>query len=59
MLETEELSQEEYDLLMENNGLVQGVGLFFVAFCGGFCALIVAIPLMVSNNGLDNSKLFG
>lgn len=59
MLETGELTEEEYDLLMENNGLVQGVGLFFVAFCGGFCALIVAIPLMVSNNGLDNSKLFG
>lgn len=59
MLESEQITQEEYDLLIENNGLVQGIGLFFVAFCGGFCALIVAIPLMVSNNGLDNSKLFG
>ena len=59
MLEDGDLTQEEYDLVMDNNGLVQGIGLFFVAFCGGFCALIVAIPLMVSNNGLDNSKLFG
>ncbi|MBL6887181.1 MAG: hypothetical protein ISR24_07220 [Candidatus Poseidonia sp.] len=59
MLENGDLTQDEYDLVMENNGLVQGIGLFFVAFCGGFCALIVAIPLMVSNNGLDNSKLFG
>ena len=59
MLEDGDLTKEEYDLVMDNNGLVQGVGLFFVAFCGGFCALIVAIPLMVSNNGLDNSKLFG
>ena len=59
MLENGDLTQDEYDLVMENNGLVQFAGLFFVAFCGGFCALIVAIPLMVSNNGLDNSKLFG
>jgi hypothetical protein len=27
--------------------------------CGGVCGLIVAIPLMISNNGLDGSKLFG
>ena len=26
-------------------------------FCQGVCALIVAIPLMVSNNGFDDSKL--
>lgn len=29
------------------------------AVCNAVCALIVAIPLMVSNNGLDDSKLFG
>lgn len=26
-------------------------------FCQGVCALIVAIPLMISNNGFDDSKL--
>ena len=29
----------------------------FTLFCQGICALIVAIPLMVSNNGFDDSKL--
>ena len=28
-------------------------------FCSAMCGLIVAIPLMVSNNGLDDSSLFG
>ena len=28
------------------------------AACAAVCALIVAIPLMVANNGLDESKLF-
>jgi hypothetical protein len=27
-------------------------------FCNGICALMVAIPLMVANNGLDGSSLF-
>ena len=27
--------------------------------CNAICGLIVAIPLMISNNGLDDSKLFG
>ena len=26
-------------------------------FCQGICALIVAIPLMISNNGFDDSKI--
>lgn len=30
----------------------------FGAVCNGACALIVAIPLMVSNSGLDDSSLF-
>ena len=28
-----------------------------ILFCQGICALIVAIPLMVSNNGFDDSNL--
>ena len=30
-----------------------GIFAGFSAFCSGICALIVAIPLMVSNNGLQ------
>jgi len=33
--------------------IVEGV------FTSMFCGLIWAIPLMVANNGLDESKLFG
>ena len=59
MLADEDITQEEYDLIMETNGLIQGIGTVMVVLCGGMCGLIVAIPLMVSNNGLDDSKLFG
>lgn len=59
MLEDGDLNQEEYDVISSNSGLVAGIGMFFVALCGGMCALIAAIPLMVSNNGLDKSSLFG
>ena len=53
MLEEDEITQEEYDLLMSNNGLVQGIGGVLVLVRGGICSLIVAIPLMVSNNGME------
>lgn len=59
MLEDEEITQEEYDALQEVGGIVQGVGMVMVVFCNAICGLFVAIPLMVSNNGLDESKLFG
>ena len=59
MLEDEDITQEEYDALQDVGGIVQGVGMVMVLFCNAICGLIVAIPLMVSNNGLDDSKLFG
>ncbi|MBT5284362.1 MAG: hypothetical protein HOL29_00135 [Euryarchaeota archaeon] len=59
MLEDGDLAQEEYDLIMNNSEIVAGIGMIFVALCGGMCGLIAAIPLMVSNNGLDKSSLFG
>ena len=58
MLDDGDLTQEEYDVISASSGLVAGIGMFFVALCGGMCALIAAIPLMVSNNGLDKSSLF-
>ena len=59
MLDEGEITQEEYDALQEVGGIVQGVGMVMVVFCNAICGLFVAIPLMVSNNGLDESKLFG
>ena len=59
MLEGGEMTQEEYDLVMEQNSLIQGIGTVMCVVFGGVCGLIVAIPLMISNNGLDSSKLFG
>ena len=56
-----DLTQEEYNALTEidDGGLITAIGTVFVVICNGVCLGIVAIPLMVSNNGLDNSKLFG
>ena len=41
-----------------DNGLVQGIGLIFIVFGNAMCGLFVAIPMMILNNGLDDSKLF-
>lgn len=59
MLADEDITQEEYDNIMATSGLIEGIGMVMVVFCGGICGLIVAIPLMISNNGLDESRLFG
>tara|TARA_B100000925_G_scaffold166852_1_gene125604 strand:- start:56 stop:625 length:570 start_codon:yes stop_codon:yes gene_type:complete len=42
-----------------NENAVSAIAVGISAVCNAVCALIVAIPLMVSNNGLDDSKLFG
>ena len=57
--EEENLSAEEREDLDEYSGTVMGIGAIFVLICNGICGLIIAIPLMISNNGLDNSSLFG
>lgn len=59
MLEDGDLTEDEYDAIMATSGLIEGIGMVMVVFCGGICGLIVAIPLMISNNGLDDSRLFG
>ena len=55
----EDLSDDEREQLEANTGLLAGVGAIFIVICNGICGLIIAIPLMISNNGLDDSKLFG
>ena len=57
--EEENLTAEEREGLDEYAGTVMGIGAIFVLICNGICGLIIAIPLMISNNGLDNSSLFG
>lgn len=57
--EDENLSDDEREQLDANSGLLAGVGAIFIVICNGICGLIIAIPLMISNNGLDDSKLFG
>ena len=59
MLEDEQISQTDYDLVIANGPLVTGIGLALLAICNGVCGLIVAIPFFISNDGLDDSKLFG
>lgn len=56
--EDEGLTSEERELLDDEMSLVVGVGAVFVLICNGICGLIIAIPLMISNNGLDKSSLF-
>lgn len=58
MVEDGDMTEEEFDLLTSQGGLVTGIGIGISVFCGGICALMVAIPMMVANNGLDNSSLF-
>tara|TARA_B100000700_G_scaffold327875_1_gene443837 strand:- start:1119 stop:1736 length:618 start_codon:yes stop_codon:yes gene_type:complete len=57
--EEENLTAEEREGLDEYTGAVMGIGAIFVLICNGICGLIIAIPLMISNNGLDESSLFG
>ena len=45
--------------LSDPSGMGQAIGIGFSAVCNGICGIIVAIPLMVSGSGMDNSKLFG
>ena len=45
------LSAEERDDLEEYSGTIMGIGAIFVVVCNGICGLIIAIPLMISDNG--------
>ena len=42
-----------------NEDVFSGISIGLNAVCSAVCGLIVAIPLMIANNGLDDSKLFG
>ena len=61
MLENGELTQEEYDFITDDEveGAVTVVGSIAVVICNGICMAIVAIPLMISNNGFETKKTYG
>ena len=59
LVEEEGLTDEEREDVEAYSGAIMGLGAIFVVICNGICGLIIAIPLMISNNGLDNSSLIG
>ena len=59
LVEEEGLTDQEREDVEAYSGAIMGLGAIFVVICNGICGLIIAIPLMISNNGLDNSSLFG
>ena len=58
LADEEDLTAEEREELDTYGGAIMGVGAIFTLICNGMCGLIIAIPLMISNNGLDKSSLF-
>ena len=61
MLENGDISQEEYDVITDENldSAVTVIGTITVAICNGICMAIVAIPLMIANNGFQSQKNYG
>ncbi len=59
LAEEEGLSDQEREELDQLSGAVVGFGAIFLVLCNGICGLIIAIPLMITNNGLDDSSLLG
>tara|TARA_B100001559_G_scaffold79188_1_gene65761 strand:- start:341 stop:907 length:567 start_codon:yes stop_codon:yes gene_type:complete len=51
-------TQDMYSQFGLEDSTVTALVVGIQAACAAVCALIVAIPLMVANNGLDDSKLF-
>lgn len=52
------MSQEDYDATQGIMGFIGAAVIAVSAVCYGICGLIVAIPLMSANGGLDESSLF-
>ena len=61
MLENGEITEEEYDLLSDEDldGVVTAASTIAVVICNGICMAIVAIPLMIANNGFQSQKNYG
>ena len=57
-LDAGNMSKEDYDATQGFGAILGGIMIAVSAVCYGICGLIVAIPLMSANGGLDNSSLF-
>lgn len=57
-LDNSNITQEEYDATQGIMGIIGAAVIAVSAVCYGICGLIVAIPLMSANGGLDESSLF-
>tara|TARA_X000001036_G_C20345032_1_gene670138 strand:+ start:68 stop:679 length:612 start_codon:yes stop_codon:yes gene_type:complete len=57
--DSQDFTEEEKEALEDSQGLFQGIAVASIIICGGVCGLIIAIPMMITNNGLDDSSLFG
>ena len=57
-LDNSNITQEEYDAAQGVMSLLGAAVIAISAVCYGICGLIVAIPLMSANGGLDDSSLF-
>ena len=57
-LENGNITQGEYDATQGFMAVLGGIMIAVSAVCYGICGLIVAIPLMSANGGLDDSSLF-
>ncbi len=57
-LDNGNLTQEEYDATQGIMGIIGAAVIAVSAVCYGICGLIIAIPLMSANGGLDDSSLF-
>jgi hypothetical protein len=57
-LDNGNMTQEDYDATQGFMAILGGIVIAVSAVCYGICGLIVAIPLMSANGGLDESSLF-
>ena len=57
-LDNGNMTQEEYDATQGFGAILGGIMIAVSAVCYGICGLIVAIPIMSANGGLDESSLF-
>lgn len=57
-LDNGNMTQEDYDATQGFGAILGGIMIAVSAVCYGICGLIVAIPLMSANGGLDDSSLF-
>jgi hypothetical protein len=55
-----QLTQEECENLaaVSSSGIITTLSTVLLVVCYGFCGLLVAIPLMMVNGGLDDTSLF-